>query len=215
MELSPALPRVELGQIFLEAAKRQGKHSYTSVQRGAGGTGFVPFCPPSKMQISFSQGVEGAKSLQGPRGGPRAGGGCSVLAECCTTCCCCRLSDASAALCGRTQPGIAKDFVLNMEGAGPQLGEACPRPHRLCHASAPGRPWPGGSWRQGHVSIAHWRAGPGANWPNTRTGDTSSLQPDENLHPEQRLSPARAHHGFSKPSIPLSSLPCFLSDGEG
>lgn len=73
---------------------------------------------------------------------------------------------------------------------------------------------------RGHLDAgthlhSHWRAGPGANRTNKRTGDSSSVQPDENLHPEQHLSPARVPHGFSKPSIPPNSLPYFLSDGEG
>lgn len=135
-----------------------------------------------------------------------------VLEECHTTWCCCRLSDASAAVCGCTQPGIAKHFVLDMERAGSQLGKPVqghPDLVCLCFRRVLA------IWKQGHISIAHWRAGPGANWSNRRTGDTSSVQPDEDLHPEQHLSPARVAHGFSKPYIPHNSLPHFLSDDEG
>lgn len=79
-EHSLVLPRVELGQIFLEAGKRQGRYLYMSVQRVVGRTGFLPFFHLTKCRYLShkvcrgQRPCRGHRSGQGSHSGPRAGG---------------------------------------------------------------------------------------------------------------------------------------------
>lgn len=121
MEHSPSLPGVELGQIFLEADKRQGRHLYTSVQRVVGRTGFAPAFHPTKCRY-LSQRCIGGKDPVGDTGVARGHieaqgqeGDVPVLEECCTTGDCCRLSDGSAAVCGQHILGLQNTLCLTRE----------------------------------------------------------------------------------------------------